>query len=426
MSCLIQVYNKTIKPLADICNNQLAIISRENFKYKSDISFKDLLYTSIRINGPNQSYSTVLSEMKCDNILSVTKSALIKKRQRLSYTVMENLNDKILDHIYDNISYRLLAVDGTVVYFPISFKNELPLCNNKQCCIGLISIIYDIERKIPINYSLPIDRNERSVLLKQLVKLKQGDIVVHDRGYYSKELLYQYHMIGINVIFRLNSGLRYVKQIRKSRRNDIIITEIINGRVITIRILKYKIDSGKGKRNYYIATTLTDKHLYPIDFIKEAYHKRWEVETHIRNIKLNMSLTDIRSKSLNGVKQDIAAIQFLSMISSFIEYSLTQTMIKKDQHKINTKNCMQITASHFIKWMFYGKNQTQVKDKLIFLLKIIKESIIAIQHDRTYKRIRKRPPGKWRTSGSVSGRPLTEGCKRMKKKKHQSTVIETE
>ena len=55
-------------------------------------------------------------------------------------------------------------------------KYGFRLSENGEYCTGLLSSIYDIERKIPFNYELSNGHEgERVVLIRQLKYLREGD-----------------------------------------------------------------------------------------------------------------------------------------------------------------------------------------------------------------------------------------------------------
>jgi len=99
-------------------------------------------------------------------------------------------------------------------------KYGFRLSENGEYCTGLLSSIYDIERKIPFNYELSNGHEgERVVLIRQLKYLKEGDTLIMDKGYYSLELLKELKERKINYIFRMKKSSTHVKQ----DKNDYLV-----------------------------------------------------------------------------------------------------------------------------------------------------------------------------------------------------------
>ena len=133
---------------------------------------------------------------------------------------------------------------------------------NETYCQGIISCIYDINNKLPINYFLIKTRNERETFRNQIKYFKKGDTVIFDRGYYSYNIIEKLELIGINYIFRLKSNK---KEVQYMLNNKIIDYKFIN---INNRIVNYRVNDSE--EDYFLITNLTST----IDELKELYWKR--------------------------------------------------------------------------------------------------------------------------------------------------------
>ena len=171
-------------------------------------------------------------------------------------------------------------------------------------------------------------------------------------------------------------------------------------------------DQNGALANYYIVTTLTNQNEYDFEFLKNAYRKRWTVETHIKTTKENLKISSIRSKSINLIKQDVACIHFTSIINCYIEYLLKPN----DYEKINTNTCIQIVTTHVLKHILYPEKYANNTSKIINILNKIKQDIIPIIPDRKFKYASKKPRNKWGTSGTTSGGPKTKNRTKVIKK----------
>ena len=97
-----------------------------------------------------------------------------------------------MDFIYnENDTPRIIAVDGTYIPLSINLKQYgFKTSVNNTYCTGLVSSLFDINKKMLINYRLCKKYNERKALMSQIGYLKPNDILIMDRGYYSKQLLF--------------------------------------------------------------------------------------------------------------------------------------------------------------------------------------------------------------------------------------------
>ena len=104
-----------------------------------------------------------------------------------------------------------------------------------------MSTLFDIETEIPINYGLFKNNNERSALISQLEYVKANDILIMDKGYYSKELLFVLHTSNIKVIFRLKTNMKYLRHLKKDYEHVVDIR--YKNTIIKFRLIQYYIGS---------------------------------------------------------------------------------------------------------------------------------------------------------------------------------------
>jgi hypothetical protein len=370
-------------------NKSLNKINRSlNIDPRQRIIFKDIIYYCSYMIGNNLSYDITNAHLKLHNILNISKKSLIKNRNNVPFYYFNLLNKHLIDFIYKNTNKRIIAVDGSCIVLLKSLQKEnFKVSTNGNYCTALISTLFDIEREIPINYKLAIHKNERSLLLDQLDFLKKNDILVMDRGYYSKKLLFTLHNKEIKVIFRLKCSLKLITKIKSANKNTSIIHKIrFSGQNIKIRIIKYFMED----KEYYLGTTIYNE---PISYFKDLYWKRWKIETNFRQSKYDLSMLELKSKTKNTVNQDILIHNFILIIASYFKY-----LIQKDIDKTlkpNMKNILNITINELLYLLIYKTTIKSTINKIINILNIMKGVTIKIRKNRKYKRIRKRPTSKW-------------------------------
>ena len=108
----------------------------------------------------------------------VTASSICKARARVHENLFLDLHREILRDGGRWKDHRTFAIDGTKMNLP------RPLAN-AHYPQGLVSCLYRIETKTPVDFSLSANADERAAARAHLDALSPGDVVVVDRGYFS-------------------------------------------------------------------------------------------------------------------------------------------------------------------------------------------------------------------------------------------------
>ena len=157
-------------------------------------------------------------------------------------------------------------------------NDDIKCSKSGEYGIALISNLFDVMNKIPINYGLTKSNeinfnkkkvNETTGLLDQLHLLNSNDILILDNWYFSKNLQQTFIEKDIGYIFRMKYNSNYFLDMKFETSKVIKI----NGK--DVQLFKYKIK----KHEYYILTSITEK--ITISEIKALYWRRWKVETDI-------------------------------------------------------------------------------------------------------------------------------------------------
>ncbi len=385
--------NKFIK-LKNILLKKFNKIDKQICKRKRCITFKDIIYCNFYKTANNLSYDVTNSHLKERNILNISKTAIINKLNTIDLSYFDSVNDLVLEHIYENNKPRRIAIDGSKINLLRSLgkdNNGYKLSKNKSYTTALISSLYDIDNKIPINYAIFNHFNERKALISQLKYFRPGDILVVDRGYYDEKLLKILIDNGLYVVFRMKKNLNLIKKLDKTNNNDIIVKHYINdNKYMSMRLLKYKIN----KETYYLYTNLLDNKKYNFEYLQLLYKNRWGVETDFRYSKYYLMLNNIRLKSINMVKQTICIHNLIQLLEGYLEIIINKSK-NDNKNKINKKNSIYMFTNNILYLLFYKKSTKKIKTKILKLMNIIKETIVCIQNNRHYSRIRKFPASKW-------------------------------
>lgn len=153
-------------------------------------------------------------------------------------------------------SRRFLAVDGSEIQLPHNFTEYgYRKSTNGYCASAYISGLFDVNTKIPINFKLFLDKNERNVALEQMkVHMKKGDVIIGDRGYYSENFVSELKKYGCDFILRIRSNLYLAKPLLKKLYGSYNTVIRHENEQIYVRIIKYTIPDKNG--NYFISVHL--------------------------------------------------------------------------------------------------------------------------------------------------------------------------
>jgi hypothetical protein len=386
LTLIVTKLKQVIQEVVHICTEEIKKRSRK-------LTFTDIIYCSCLMIGNNLSYATANAHLKIQKIVDTSTRSLVQYKNNIHNKFFNKINNDLLSFIYEKCERRILAVDGTYIsLLKLLFNEGFSLSKSGNYCTALISTIFDVEREIPINYRLSTGKNERKTLIEQLKYIKSGDILIMDRGYYSHELLYRLNNLGIKVIFRLTTNLKNVSKM--GNKNDVLGNIEYAETKIKFRIIKYTINNKK----YYLGTTIFNEN---IEYFKNLYWKRWKVEINFRHSKYNLKMNNIISESKNGVLQDINIHNFLFIISSYLQYCLRENI--DNSHKISTKTHLHLVTNYIIRLLLYKKCTDNNINEIIRILNISKNTLVPIQQNRSYERVRIKPSTKWNELGNRYG-----------------------
>lgn len=173
---------------------------------------------------------------------------------------------------------------------------------NETYCQGIISCLYDINNKLPINYFLIKTRNERDAFRNQIKYLKKDDTVIFDRGYYSFDIIEKLELIGVNYIFRLKSNK---KEVQYMLNNNIIDYKFIN-KNINNRIVNYRVNDSE--EDYFLITNLTSTIDNPILKSKYKINNKTGIKIFSKNIIYLFIYNKITNKCFEKINRILSII----------------------------------------------------------------------------------------------------------------------
>ena len=289
----------------------------------------------------------------------------------------KRLNEVAVNTFYDKAPYhtwhnkRVLAVDGTRLTLPNhpSIVAEFgqhefgPKADSKRS-LALGSALYDVLNFVALDAEIaPCDSNERDLLLKHLDKVKQGDLLLLDRGYPCFWLLFLLKANRIDFCVRLKDRWWIkVKDFFESDENERIVTfklpekdfkkldnhPEIRETEITCRLVKVVLDNGEIEIR---CTSLLDKQEFKQEEFKELYHLRWNEEEGFKLLKSRIEVERFSGKTALSVRQDFYAKFFLLSLTATYAHPIEAKVVqefkadenRKYNQKINRTNSISMT-----------------------------------------------------------------------------------
>lgn len=362
----------------------------------------------------------------------VAASAFCKARVKLDENIFKCLNTKIIEsykELADDknwLGHRVFAVDGTKINLPrqlLQYGYKLPH-EKSHYPFGLVSCLYQLRTKLPIDFDLKSNTGERTFALEHLNKLTKGDVVVYDRGYFSYAMLYWHLKKGIHPVFRMPyQTYPAITQFIDSAKTDEIVEiqltrerftkirrkePLIDTQSLKIRLIKYQV----GDELYTLGTTLYDKKYSDIDEFSKLYHERWDIEELYKISKVLIEVQDFHAQTERGIKQELYAhfvmITLSRIFSNHIEDDIQNAACNKSKNsiRVNMKNCL-ITVSRNLEILFIQQNML-LKKCISNITNSIRSCTQKVRPNTSYERRSKKPYGKWQTANKLKRRDVVK------------------
>jgi hypothetical protein len=280
-----------------------------------------------------------------DDPAKVTEEAFVQARNRMPLDFWLMLTFLVADQFAlqhaDALrwkNFRLLALDGTLVNLP-RFK---PLADHFGVAKGsrggrvpqarLVMLMFPLAR-LPFRYSLGGKKQSEKAMAEPLVNmLSEDDLLLMDRGFWSCGI---FHLIAEKKAFFAIRQIAqaHLKHVRKLGPDDTIVEYAPTNRKwrklglppkMELRRIAYEIP---GFRPSAIVTNMTDPdRVSRADWIgmtthqtgqildKSVYHRRWEIETSFRELKVAQEMKVLRGRTTKTIEYEIAGHMLLYLL----------------------------------------------------------------------------------------------------------------
>jgi Transposase DDE domain len=322
------------------------------------------------------------------NIRTVTKGAFTKARAKLNPWAFKRLGEIAVEVFYRKAPYstwhgkRVLAIDGTRLQLPNHpsvveefGQHQVGPKADSPCSLATGSVLYDCLNLVSIDSQLAsYETSERDLLLQHLAYVKEGDLLLLDRGYPSFWLLFLLAAKKIDFCVRIKTDWRKINAFLKSPQTDGAVTfklpkkdwekvkdyPEIRGQELCFRLVKVELPTGETE---ILCTSLTDQQTYPAHEFKALYHQRWGEEEGFKLLKSRIELERFTGKTALAVRQDFHAKILLLTLTAVYAHPIEERVreeFKADEHrkhpqKINRTNAIsnmqKISVALFLKDM---------------------------------------------------------------------------
>ena len=377
MPKLINSIKKLVKS-ESFCNRHKQ--NPQDFTRTRALPFHQLIY--FFLNMPRAAYETELCNFnRTLQHLDVaeplaTKGALTKARRKLNHCAFIEMNNHLAEYYQRDFNplrwngFLLLAIDGTLTNIPNvpeiinHFGQWKPRLGN-PCPKARVSQLYDVMNHMTIaGLITPKDFGERELAAAHCPNLQEDHLLLLDRGYESFWLFKTILSYDASFCARVSANrLNIVKQFVSSGDTERIIklqcsyTSALkcadlelDKSAIKLRLIRVDLPSGETE---VLITSLTDRHVYPIDQFAELYHERWPIEEDYKVIKCRIQMENFTGKTVHSVYQDFYARLFTKNLTSVIIRSVSGRIRSLTEgrlhlYKANFTNALAMMRTHIV------------------------------------------------------------------------------
>ena len=392
---------KKIKDFKIFLMDNFNIIDNNIIKRNRKIDFKHIIYTCFNKFINHTSYDIEVGELNkhiLDISNHITKQGFNQKKNKINNDLFLQLNNNILNHIYKDLDKkkRHILVDGSHLHankslHKFGFKHGSKRESYTKCIIGGIK---DHDNNIPLNYKLNKDMDERKSFIDQLEYIECTDILIFDRGYPSIKLLKVLNNNNFNYIMRYKKDNLYIKTLIKNNLNEYYFDS--NGK--KNKVIKYIIN----EKPYYLLTNLIDM---SIDELKENYRKRWDIESHFRDLKHKTSIGNITSKTENSLLQELYINNLIYILTSYFKKLFINEILLKNnnnnKYKINNSFMINTFFKDILKILLFkdlDKDKNELNNIFKYIYVALNIKYYFKDEERHYERSLKGPVNKWKAS----------------------------
>lgn len=217
-------------------------------------------------------------------------------------------------------SWRLVAVDGTVVDLPDTEANTAHFGRpgsargDRRAAYPQARVAVLAECGTHAVFAAqvgPLTIHEQKLVPELFASLQPGMLLLADRGITCYRLWQQALGTGADLLWRVRKNLQL--PVRTALEDGSYLSEIFDGedrrrlRPLTVRVIEYTLGPDTEAGTYRLITTLTDPATAPAAELAALYSQRWEIESAIDEIKTHLGGPGavLRSRYPDTAEQEI-------------------------------------------------------------------------------------------------------------------------
>ena len=318
--------------------------------------------------------------------------------------------------------FRLLALDGTVIGLPHWKRLRQhygAATNGRRACrtqVRLVMLQFPLAR-LPYCYAVsPLSTNEIPLATSLLDHVRRNDLILMDRGFFSYGMFWAIQQQKAFFAIRLKAGVR-LQTIRSLGRDDqLVLWKPCDRRKkwrdlpesMELRVISYQIP---GFRPSAVVTNATNPQCTSRqDWVRLTtdrqvgdklqpglYHRRWEIETTFRELKVAQGMKrGLRSRTPGGIEYEIAGHVLLYFL---VRWLILETAV---QHELDPLRISFVEALRELDAMqpaLLIASPAWARALLTRLMKRIASHLVPLRPGRSYPR-----PNDGKTKNKGKGR----------------------
>ncbi len=379
LSSILQLSDKLISSESFLIKHRIG----NAFSRSGKLSFPKLIYYILRSSHKSISinYSDLLDDLSSEGLPFVSKQAVSKARQGISYHAFLDLFRLSVAWFYEHSSdlntwngSHIFAVDGTTVQIPGSKENYEVFGGNPNKTgivspLASVSALYDILNDILADVSFhPYRYNERAAAKEHMDFLPElpDSILLFDRGYPSEDMFRFLNAHGILFLMRIPQTFK--KAI--SKEEDILFEYPASDDAgsLALRSLHFLLEDGTVE---YLVTNITPNQM-EADKFPALYRLRWGIESKYRELKSRLEIESFNSIKPVSILQEFFAAMYLSNLAAIVKHRSDSLIVS---HKGNKHS--------------YRSNRTYILNRIKRSIVLLLRSSLRVRHEALLRIIEK-------------------------------------
>lgn len=383
----------------------------------------------------------------------VSEEAFVKARKRMPLEFWINLimilgEQFHLQHPEQHMfrGFRLLALDGTDISLPNwrALKDHFGTATNKtgqhNAQARMVMLQFPTTR-LPYRYELtPLTDGEITIARRLSQHLCKNDLVLMDAGFWSYGLFWDIQDRNAFFALRLKSGIS-LKRVRSLGRGDLLVRWTPKDsrgqwkkeglpRSMELRVVSYQVPGFRTQK--LVTNVLSPRRIPRADWVRLTtecerngkfapglLHRRWEIETTYRELKVDQGMEGhLRGRTPASIQYEVAGHVVLYMLVRWlmVEAALTYGLDPLSlSFKHGLRELMQIYGS------LVTARGSWLRTLVARLLQRIAEHQVPYRPGRHYER-RKKSTNHKRKQKSQSVAKTTTASKRTTAKRHKQKL----